>query len=773
MKKLHQTIRNILALRHIALFNVIGLTIGMSSFILIAIWTYTHLSYDKNFEHYNEVYLVQFMDNDSRESDLVVPFQLASYIRGQYPEVESIVTYQAWPDRTKIKAGDKVLFEEINTSESGILNILDFNFISSKNTVFDAVDDMIIAESLANKLYGSIDCVGNRLVLADSLHATIAGVYKDFPANSTFKPTSLCLFELNEDFFKPCTDWNNFCYYSLARIKSKSSITALEEKLNVVFEQDHEFNMTLSFYPLEKLHLNHPGESSMMNHVILVFSSGILVLLVSCLNFVNLLVASFSRRKKQMAVKSFLGATRLNYIIDCWLEIAVYVLFALCCSLVISFQVLPHISQSFQLNPLEMFGLSWFIIMHIVIAVIIAFIVSLYPSLYYVFKGNSKLVSNINYRTGRPTIGKAFIVFQFSIAIVICIAAFVMQRQLSYTSNKDKGYNAEGVIVAECWDYPLQEKKAAISEYLSSNPHVQSFSYTNGGFDGLGSRTTAYNKAGADDNEKELYKVMYKSDEKMFETMQIKMLAGRAFMPEKFNENNNLIINETFANALGGIDSALNVRFKGGNEVKVIGICNDFLFEDFYTEVEPLIIRYNTNRTYHLLVKTSVDKQMEVQSDISAFLKAQADGPFTIKPMNLLVSEMYQKEASQQKLIFIFGLLTIIVSCLGLLGLTFFIIDNKTKEIGIRKVNGAKILEILAMLNKDFIKWVVIAFVIACPIAWYAMDKWLENFAYKTNLSWWIFALAGIVSLGIALLTVSWQSWKAASRNPVEALRYE
>jgi putative ABC transport system permease protein len=773
MNKLHQTIRNILALKHIALFNVIGLTIGMSSFILIAIWTYTHLSFDKNFEHHDEVYLVQFMDNDSQESDLVVPFQLAGYIRDQYPEVESIVTYQYWPDKTKVQAGDKVLFEEINSTEGGILDILDFNFIASKSTVFDAVDDMIISESLANKLYGSIDCVGNHLVVSDSIHATIAGVYKDFPANSTFKPTLICLFELNEDYFKQCTEWNNFCYYSLARIKSKSSIAALEEKLNVEFEQDHEFDMTLSFYPLDKLHLNHPGQNSMVNHVILVFSSGVLVLLVSCLNFVNLLVASFSRRKKQMAVKGFLGATRFNYIIDCWLEIAVYVLLALCCSVAISFQVLPLISQSFQLNPLEMFGLSWFIIMHIAIAIVIAVIVSLYPSMYFVFKANNKLVSNVNIKTGRPAIGKAFIVFQFSIAIIICIAAFVMQRQLSFTSNKDKGYNAEGVIVAECWDYPIQENKAAITEFLSSNPHVQSFSFTNGGFDGLGSRTTANNKAGADDNEKELYKVMYRSDEKLFETMQIKMLAGRTFMPEKFNEKNNLIINETFANSLGGIDSALNVRFQGGNEVKVIGICNDFLFEDFYTEVEPLIIRYNTNRTYHMLVKTSVDKQMEVQGDISAFLKAQADGPFTIKPMNLLVSEMYQKEASQQKLIFIFGLLTIIVSCLGLLGLTFFIISNRTKEIGVRKVNGAKVSEILTMLNVDFVKWVVIAFVIACPIAWYAMDNWLENFVYKIELSWWIFALTGIATLCIAVITVSWQSWKAARRNPVESLRYE
>ncbi|WP_430817097.1 ABC transporter permease [Carboxylicivirga sp. RSCT41] len=773
MKKLHQTIRNILALKHIALFNVIGLTIGMSSFILISIWTYTHFSYDKNFEHHDEVYLIEWVDNESQESDLVVPFQLAGYIRDKYPEVESVVTYQYWPDKTKIKAGENILFEEINTTERGILNILDFNFIASKPGLFETGNDIIICETIANKLFGTVDCIGNNIVVADSVNAVVGAVYKDFPSNSSFKPTSLCLFELSEELFKPCNRWDNFCYYSLARIKPQTPVHALEEKLNVVFEEDHQFDMTLSFYPLNKLHLDHPGEPSLKGHVLLVFLSGILVLMVSCLNFVNLLVASLGRRQKQMAVKGFLGATRFNYIMDCWLEIAVYAFIAMCLSVLISIQILPIISRSFQLNPLELFGTGWFVAMHVVIAFVIALIVSVYPSFYYGVKARQKLISNVNMKSSRPTIGKAFVIFQFGIAIVICIAAYVMQRQLSYTTTSDKGYNPQGVIVAECWDYPLQENKAAISEYLRSNPHIKSFSFTNGSFDGLGSRTTSFNKVDAPEGEKEIYKVMYKGDEKMFETMEVKLLAGRAFMPEKFNESNSVIINETFARQLGGIDSAMDIRLKNFKEYTIIGVCSDFLFEDFYTEVEPLVIRYNTTSTYHLLIKTDPANVFNVQAGVSNFLKAQADGPFTIKPMNLLVSEMYEKEASQQLLISVFGLLTILVSCLGLLGLTFFIIDTKTKEIGIRKVNGAKVSEILAMLNKDFVKWVAIAFVIACPVAWYAMDRWLENFVYKTELSWWIFALAGLAAMGIALLTVSWQSWRAARRNPVEALRYE
>ncbi|MCG8581661.1 MAG: FtsX-like permease family protein, partial [Bacteroidales bacterium] len=737
------------------------------------IWTYTHFSYDRNFEHHDEVYLVEWVDNESQESDLVVPFQLAGYIRDKYPEVESVVTYQYWPDKTKIKAGDNILFEEINTSERGILDILDFNFIASKSNLFESSDEVILSESVANKLFGTIDCVGNTIVVADSVNAVVGAVFKDFPSNSSFKPTSLCLFELHEELFKPCNRWDNFCYYSLARIKSTTSIDALEEKLNIAFEEDHQFDLTMSFYPLNKLHLNHLGEASLQGHVLLVFLSGMLVLIVSCLNFVNLLVASLGRRQKQMAVKGFLGATRFNYIIDCWLEIGVYAFVAMCLSVLISIQVLPIITRSFQLNPLELFGAGWFVIMHIVIAFTIAIVVSIYPSFYYGVKANHKLVSNVSMKSSRPTIGKAFVVFQFGIAIIICIAAFVMQRQLKYTANGDKGYNPEGVIVAECWDYPIQENKAAITEYLSSNPHIQMFSFTNGSFDGLGSRTTGFNRVDAPEDQKEVYKVMYKGDEKMFETMGVKLLAGRSFMPDKFNESNSVIINETFARQLGGIDSAMDVRLKNFTEYNIIGVCNDFLFEDFYTEVEPLVIRYNTTSTYHLLIKTDQANLFNVQSGLSNFLKAQADGPFTIKPMSLLVSEMYEKEASQQLLISVFGLLTILVSCLGLLGLTFFIIDTKTKEIGIRKVNGAKVSEILAMLNKDFIKWVAIAFVIACPVAWFAMNKWLENFAYKTDLSWWLFALAGVAAMGIALLTVSWQSWRAARRNPVEALRYE
>jgi len=775
MKQLKHTVRNIISMKQNALFNLIGLTIGLSSFTLIAIWTWSHWSYDKFHEGYEQVYLVHSNDTVFNDNDVVMPFPMAEFLRERYPEMEHTATYTFWPDRSKIQIGEHLYYEEITATEKQVFDILDFDFISQNGELFSNPSDIAISASVAKKFFGTTACIGENILIMDSIQGTIAAVYNDFPQNSTFKPAMMCSYNLNEKAFKYCTGWNSYCYYVLTKIPVNADIAKLGRQITQTLVKEHETEEIFSLYPLEKVHLEHPGEASMKKHLIMVFFSGLLVLLVSCINFINLLTTGFIKKSGQSSIRKILGASLSNIIKSSLLETALYVFAALCLSILISMALIPVMSQKLDIDFRELFGVSGLIGIHLAAAIVVFLLVAVYPAFFYASKFTRQKSLAVSVKTSKlPHAGKAFVIVQFAAAIFIGIVAFVMQRQLSHAINTDKGYNAENVIYTECWDYPFRQNREAIKYFLKHNPDVESFSIAESGFAGMSSRTTGFTHPEWTDEQNETYKAMFRCDENLLKTMGIKLTTGRFFEPEKFNEANNIVINETFARQLGGIESAMGLMLENGEKkYTVTGVCSDFLFESFRTEIEPLVIRYNPDWANNLLIKTVPGKGKEVSESLNNFLKSKSDAPFKISPMDVLISNLYETEAAQQSLLLLFGLLTIVISCLGLLGMTIFITENRTKEIGIRKVNGAKVSEILTMLNKDFVKWVVISFVIATPVAYYAMNKWLENFAYKTTLSWWIFALAGLLALGIALLTVSFQSYKAASRNPVESLRYE
>lgn len=773
MKLLKQAFRNIISLKQHALLIIVGLTIGLSSFTFIAIWTFTHWSFDKFYQNKDQLYLLYSYDSVYNEGDLVMPFPMAPLLRERFPELEHTATYTYWPDNIKIEIGNKVFHEELTPTEEQIFNILEFDFIEKNSQLFASPGDVALSESVALKFFGTTHCIGQNLLIADSITGTVAAVYRDFPQNSTFKPPLLCSYLINPAAFKSCKGWNTYCYYVLTKIPAGVDKDRIRREINEVIKNEQENDLPISFYPLKELHLNHPGEIPLKPNLLLVFFSGLLVLSVSIINFINLLSTGFLKKSPQMGIRKMLGATTRNIVKIAFAEIFLYVLFTLVLTFFITALILPIITQKLGLDFIGILGYGGFAAIHLLIAFIVFLGVSIYPVLFYTRKFRRHESLTTQGKTHRLTnSGKAFLIFQFTIAIFIGIVAFVMQKQLSYAIKTDKGYNAENVLYTECWYYPMAQNKAAIKAYLEQNPNVESFSFAERGFNGLSSRTTSFYPPGSDE-ENEKYKAMFRTDENLFETMGVKMVAGRFFEPKKFNEKYNIVINETFARQLGGIDSAMNLPIKNGYDYHVVGVCQDFLFENFHTAIEPLVIQYNNDWASNILIKTVPGTKRQVADSLDELMKSKSSAPFKIALMSDLVSDLYETEKAQQSLLLLFGFLTLLVSCFGLLGLIIFVAENKTKEIGIRKVNGATIKEIILLLNQDFIKWIFVAFIIATPIAWYAMHSWLENFAYKTNLSWWIFALAGMLALAIALITVSWQSWKAAKRNPVESLRYE
>ncbi|HRX12889.1 MAG TPA: hypothetical protein P5210_14605, partial [Draconibacterium sp.] len=365
-------------------------------------------------------------------------------------------------------------------------------------------------------------------------------------------------------------------------------------------------------------------------------------------------------------------------------------------------------------------------------------------------------------------LNRPLIIVQFFIAILFIVSAITIKKQVNYINHKNLGFEKDLLVYVDLKSYNLTPSEAdMLKEKLTADSRIQNVSYSAGIFGDVRRGTfVEFN------NTKLLYRRI-PTDFDYVKTMKYKIVEGRDFSNDmKTDETSEAyIINQTLARSLE-MENPLQEKL---NNHPIIGVVEDFNFEPVQNSVQPVALQCTPSEALWVanIRLAPGDLKSSVQHVEDIFKTLKPDSPFRYSFADDRIATYYQKEVQFSKLSAIFSIVNILISCIGLVGLVLFAINGRIKEIGIRKVNGAKVSEILTMLNKDFVKWVVIAFVIATPIAYYAMNKWLESFAYKTTLSWWIFALAGVLALGIALLTVSWQSWRAATRNPVEALRYE
>jgi putative ABC transport system permease protein len=337
--------------------------------------------------------------------------------------------------------------------------------------------------------------------------------------------------------------------------------------------------------------------------------------------------------------------------------------------------------------------------------------------------------------------------------------------------NKDRGYNGDNIVMLTMWEMSPQSRQNFINKLKSYNS-VQSVSTSDVYFGEDFSMNAAYFQTQEDKNY--FHTSVLPADDEFQNTFGFKMKEGRYFEKERQTDFDAVILNESAVKEYTGSGSLVGTNvIVGEKSYLVIGIVNDFNFRSMHHKIEPLVMTRIENFG-NIFVKVRNAQIPEVLSTIqNLWAEFKIDFPLNYKFHDEVLAQHYAKDQQAKKLLLLLSIISIVIACVGLYAISLFTIIRKTKEIGIRKVNGAKVTEVMTLLNKDFVKWVAVAFVIATPIAYYAMNKWLENFAYKTELSWWIFALAGLLALGIALLTVSWQSWKAATRNPVEALRYE
>ena len=501
---------------------------------------------------------------------------------------------------------------------------------------------------------------------------------------------------------------------------------------------------------------------------------GILILFVACFNFINLTTARASLKAKEIGMKKVLGSSKSTIIIQVLSETFVQSLLALCASFLVLLVALPILNSltglSFSFLDFIKFP---FVIILISLPFLIAVLAGLFPAVIIskynpveVIKGKAKDTGS------RSVIRNGLVAMQFAVFIMLIAGTLLIRKQLFELQNHNPGFSKENVLVLKN-SQQLGQSSEVLKNELKKFPEVIDASFASSlpsKFDGL---SNPFSKPG-DDNKILISRLYVDAD--YLNTLKITLADGRFFSDKINEEKNNAVINKKAAEMLGWTDSNNKLIFDyndGGKNYNVIGIVNDFHLGSLKYEQLPVIMRV-TDRAEYLAVRIRPESARQVVESARKDWEGLNDKvPFDYFFLDNSFNAQYKTEERLSKLVGLFSAISVIIACFGLLGLVSFAAVRRRKEIGIRKVNGAKISEILTMLNKDFVKWVAIAFVVATPVAYYAMHKWLESFAYKTSLSWWIFALAGLLALGIALLTVSWQSWRAATRNPVEALRYE
>jgi len=790
-------LRNIKRYKGYSFINVAGLTLGIACCLLIMLWVFDELSFDRFHKNANNLYRVEQDYFFSGETYHVypTPAPMGPGIKAEVPEIVEQTRY-AGLDNVLVKYGEKAFFENrARAVDPSFLRMLTYPFISGDpGTALNEPHSIVISEEIAEKCFGTEDSIGKIITLNNKYAFNVTGVFKNVPTNSFLRFDILVPFDFMEEIGQYMDRWNANYITTLIQLHENASVPEVNKKITEIrhrhvaesftdperLRQFNEDPMTqVMLIPLTDVHLRrHSGSgpsSGIMTYIYVFTIIAFVVLLIGCINFMNLATARSAGRAKEVGLRKVVGAVKADLIKQFYSESILQACLALVFAGLLTVSVLPQfnalVEKEFTIKHLLQLK---FIISMITITLVTGIFAGSYPALFLsafqpvkVLKGAfSRGVKNGLFR-------KVMVLIQFTLSILLIIGTGIVYRQINYMQNMKLGYDKEHVIYI-----PLRgdtaESYEVFKEVLRDDPRVLNLS-------GSWQRPAYFgaDSGGAEwegkDPELDIRVCFNTVDFDYVETMKVEMVEGRAFS-KKFTTDTSsaFLINEELLRIMGK-ESAVNERFNfWGIEGTIVGVMKNFHFKSLHSEIEPLAITVNTSSIDYALIRlASGDISAGIKTVQSAWERIIPDYPFEYHFLDQAVERMYQDERTTKTLIQLFAILAILIACLGLFGLASFTAEQRTKEIGIRKVLGASVPSVVFLLSKEFSKWVLIANLIAWPVAYFLMKSWLHNFAYRTNLGMDIFILSGLLAFGIALLTVSFQSIKAALANPIEALRYE
>ncbi len=746
-----------------SIITIGGYAVSMAVTFLLVSFIIGEKSVNTGFENGENIYRIKRSDEKS-----IVPITLRDDVKGKIPGVEKMCYYSIW--ERLYKHEDIHEMARFIATNDDFIDMFSFHFIhQSSNPTLSIKENIILTRKFSEKLFGTENPVGKILEI-NRKPFTIAGVVTDPPENSSFRFDAFINFELGPILRQGFgNDEQHVLLNSFMLLNSHVNPEEVNNQISGMIGHWKAFkDVRLSIEPFLKVYFNSLPQDNMehanVSMIYLLSSIALGILFMTIFNYISMAVSSGYERLNEIGIKKTTGASKNDIFRQILTESILVSLLAMMLAVVVSVLLAPGFSgilgKNIELGSI--FSQPSIALSGILIFLTTGILSGIYPAL--IFSGMSPL-RMINYQKGFKRKGQmaGVVMVQFLITAVLIISLLFIQKQMEFVKNKDLGFDKEMMIRLDLGAVSAGKNEVLRNELLN-NPEIISVSASGGSPMQIpGSSTNRFNIAG---EEKMVEIKSFSIDENFIETFGLKLIEGRNF---ESSDKNVCMINEHLYRELQW--KTIDGKILMGK--KIIGVVKDFHYENLYTEIGNLQLQQFQGYFGFLSIKIRGNVPETLKFIKRTYAKIEPEIPFSFRFYDDWIELMYQKEEKQASAINVFALLAIFISCLGLFGLIEHVTNKKIKEIGIRKINGARISEVIIMLNSNIVKWVAIAFVIATPIAWFAMQKWLENFAYKTNLSWWIFALAGLLALGIALLTVSWQSWKAATRNPVEALRYE
>jgi putative ABC transport system permease protein len=785
-------LRNFTKHKFFTFINIAGLSVGMASCLLILVFVFHELSYDRFHDNHENIYRIcaRGMIGETKVNQVYTTAKLPETLIMDYGEVVNAARILS-RSNVEVKVGEEIYNESrMAAVDSTFFDIFSFPLIEGDaKKVLTEPNTTVLSESTARKYFGDEDPINKVLLMNGETAFKVTGIMKDFPENSHFHfdlLLSVVSFEgrLNDHWWN-----NNFRTYIVLR--DDADPKELEAKFpafikKYIGEGKDDWDKWLAagnnweyfLQPLASIHLNSSlnGEfeaNGNINYIYIFISAALLIVIIASVNFMNLSTAKSEQRSKEVGLRKVVGSSK-GLLIFQFLHEAVFMsILAFILSVVLVFIALPWFNsftgKSFEL--FDMYNLQT--LPYLLAAVLMLGILSgLYPAFYLSsFKPMEVLKSKINRRKNGVNLRGTLVVFQFVISIFLIVGTLVVYRQLDFVQNVNLGFNKEQIVVLHGAG-ALGNKSETFKELLFTNPNIKKVS-TSQTLPGKGFMNWGCNVEG---REGWLTLNMNITDIDFLDTYQMQMVEGRFFSKDFLSDSTAIVINENAQKVLGWEDPLQRKINMNGNSYHVIGVIKDYHYESLHTQVRPMgMIMFPRDwRPSYVSLKITGEDVPETLDFIEKRWATTTGGfPYQFSFFDQEYQQLYDNEVQTSNMFIFFALIAIFIACLGLFALSAFVAEQRTKEIGIRKVNGAGVNNILLLLSSNFAKWVLMAFIISLPLGFFVMRKWLENFAYKIDLNWWIFAVAGLAALFIALMTVSFQSVKAALKNPVDALRYE
>jgi len=777
--------------------NIFGLAVGITCSLLIMLWVLDELSYDRFHANAEQLYRIEQDQNYSgRKYHVnVTPYPMAEGAKAEIPEIKYASPF-SYVSTLLLRYEDNTFFEEsVRAVSDDFLQMFNFPLLNGDpSIVFNNPHSIVLTEEIAEKYFGNADPVGKVLSINNEFDFTVTGVLKNLPTNSVMRFDFLVRLDFLKDLGRNIDQWGwnsivtfvqlhdnvipadvNQKITDLRHRKTVASIDDPEDKAEYSNREPTPFTLS----PLVDIHLHsYFGYNKSIGDIVYVYilsSIALFILLIACINFMNLSTARSANRAKEVGLRKVIGAGKINMIGKFYSESILMAFIALFFSLILIALILPGFSVLADKNFVLTTLLRWdFIGGMILVTLLTGLISGSYPALYLsAIQPIKTLRSGLSGATTGALFRKVLVVVQFSLSILLIIGTLIAFRQLTFMKEKELGYDKEHLIYL-----PMRGGTTEYYEILK-NELVKNEKIANVSGSNHLPKTVGSNSSGAewDDKDPDI-RVLISFSGVGFdytETMKIELLDGRSFNKSFITDTAEaFLINEQLANIIGS-ESVVNKRFTFlGTDGKIIGVMKNFHFQSVSNQIEPLALYVNPARVRFAIIRLSAGKIEEgIESVKTTWEKLIPDYPFEYEFVDQNLKEQYAGWDRITDLLKYFAAIAIIIASLGLFGLASFTAEQRTKEIGVRKTLGASVTSLIILMSKDFTKWVLISNIIALPIAYYLMNGWLQEFAYRINIGFGAFAFSALLSLVIAALTVFYQSLKAAVANPVKSLRYE